>query len=228
MIVANPGYYGFTFTGTAAGQMACTQPAGISSAWALLCSSDAAAPSTWVTPTSDKTHLCADVDCHLNSAGQKLVGDFWFSLVAPQTNIAAAVAPNARTTTVGTAVTGFATILNTGTLAAPRLTGQLNATNLKVKGSSWKLMRANLDASPSRVSVQSGELDPAELTRAQLPSSDRPKPMAAAVPLRHHHRNAHSSGNDLCAASVADLSALVSSDSLLLPSISSLRRTKSR
>lgn len=53
----------------------------------------------------------------------------------------------------------------TGTTAAPHITGQLNATNLKVKGSSWKLMRASLDASPSAVSIQSGELDPADRGR---------------------------------------------------------------
>lgn len=53
----------------------------------------------------------------------------------------------------------------TGTLKAPRLTGQLTATNLKVKGSDWRLMHASLDASPSRVSVQSGELDPADRGR---------------------------------------------------------------
>ncbi|HZU22083.1 MAG TPA: hypothetical protein VE998_04565, partial [Terriglobales bacterium] len=53
----------------------------------------------------------------------------------------------------------------TGTTAAPHLTGQLNATNLKVKGSSWKLMRAALDASPSAVSIRSGELDPADRGR---------------------------------------------------------------
>jgi hypothetical protein len=38
--------------------------------------------------------------------------------VAPPTNIVAAVAPNARTTTVGSTVTGFATILNAGAVAA--------------------------------------------------------------------------------------------------------------
>jgi len=37
---------------------------------------------------------------------------------APPTNVLAAVAPNARTTTVGTAVTGFATIINAGPNAA--------------------------------------------------------------------------------------------------------------
>jgi outer membrane lipase/esterase len=46
-IAANPANYGFTSVGTGAGQMACTQPAGVNTAWALLCSSNPAAPSTW-------------------------------------------------------------------------------------------------------------------------------------------------------------------------------------
>jgi translocation and assembly module TamB len=53
----------------------------------------------------------------------------------------------------------------TGTTSAPHVTGRLTATNLKVRGSSWRSMRANLDASPSTVSLQSGELDPADRGR---------------------------------------------------------------
>jgi outer membrane lipase/esterase len=43
-ISANPSNYGFTNIGTGAGQMGCTQPSGVTTAWALLCSSDASAP----------------------------------------------------------------------------------------------------------------------------------------------------------------------------------------
>ena len=49
----------------------------------------------------------------------------------------------------------------TGSTAAPHLTGKLVASNLQLKGTSWKLLRTNVDASPSLASLQNGELDPA-------------------------------------------------------------------
>ncbi|MBV8207396.1 MAG: translocation/assembly module TamB domain-containing protein [Acidobacteria bacterium] len=52
-----------------------------------------------------------------------------------------------------------------GSTAAPHVTGQLTATNLKVRGSAWKQMRASLNASPSSVSIENGELDPADRGR---------------------------------------------------------------
>ena len=84
-IQANLSHFGFLALSTAAGNMACTQPSGIISAWALLCSSDPAAPSTYITPTADLTYYCADNDCHANTAGQKLMGDFWYSMVVRST-----------------------------------------------------------------------------------------------------------------------------------------------
>ncbi len=48
-----------------------------------------------------------------------------------------------------------------GSTSAPHLTGQLIAQNLQFQGSSWKLVRTNVDASPSSVSLQHAELDPA-------------------------------------------------------------------
>src|SRR5213079_750247 len=48
-----------------------------------------------------------------------------------------------------------------GSTSAPQLAGQLNAANLRVRGTTWRLMRATLDASPSHIRVQNGELDPA-------------------------------------------------------------------
>lgn len=50
----------------------------------------------------------------------------------------------------------------TGTTANPRVTGQLNAANLKVRGSSWKVLRTNLDVSPSNAALQNGTLQPAD------------------------------------------------------------------
>jgi len=58
-----------------------------------------------------------------------------------------------------------------GSTSAPHLTGQLNANNLQAHGSSWKLIRTNIDASPSRVVLQNAELDPASQGRIALNAS---------------------------------------------------------
>ena len=82
-IASNPALFGFQFIGNGAAQTACTQPAGITTAWALLCSSNPAAPSHFVSPNADQTHLFAD-DEHLTTAGQKILADYEYSLlVAP-------------------------------------------------------------------------------------------------------------------------------------------------
>ena len=85
-IAANPSAFGFQFIGTGAGQVACTQPAGVTTAWALLCSSDPGAPSTFVTPTADQTRLFAD-DQHLTTAGQKIFADYYYSLIVAPSQI---------------------------------------------------------------------------------------------------------------------------------------------
>ena len=48
-----------------------------------------------------------------------------------------------------------------GSMAEPHLTGQLSATNLQYRGTGWKVFRAAVDGSPSLLSVQHAELDPA-------------------------------------------------------------------
>jgi translocation and assembly module TamB len=48
-----------------------------------------------------------------------------------------------------------------GSTAEPRLTGQLSATNLQFKGSSWKLFHSTVDLSPSQLSLQLASLEPA-------------------------------------------------------------------
>jgi len=83
-ISANPSKYGFTNVGTGSGQMACTEPSGVTSAWALLCSSDPAAPSTYVSASAPQTDLFAD-DQHLGTAGQKLMANMLYRLVVPAT-----------------------------------------------------------------------------------------------------------------------------------------------
>ncbi len=49
-----------------------------------------------------------------------------------------------------------------GSTSAPELTGQLTATTLRVKGSSWRVLRTNVDVSPSVASLTNGQLQPAD------------------------------------------------------------------
>jgi outer membrane lipase/esterase len=80
-IASAPASFGFQFISTT--QFACTQPAGVTTAWALLCSSNPASPSQFVSPNADQIYLFAD-DQHLTTAGQKIVADYEYSLlVAP-------------------------------------------------------------------------------------------------------------------------------------------------
>ena len=48
-----------------------------------------------------------------------------------------------------------------GSTKAPHLTGQLSGQNLQFEGTTWKAMRTNVDASPSMVSLQNGDIEPA-------------------------------------------------------------------
>ncbi len=58
-----------------------------------------------------------------------------------------------------------------GSTSAPHVTGQFNAQNLQIQGSSWKIVRTNIDASPSNLSLQHAELDPATQGRLTLNAS---------------------------------------------------------
>ena len=71
----NPGQYGFTSVSNEMGATACTTPAGVTTAWALLCSSSPGAPSTYASPSADTTSLFAD-DEHLSTAGQQVVAKY--------------------------------------------------------------------------------------------------------------------------------------------------------
>lgn len=85
-VKGNPAF-GFTATGPA-----CTQPAGITSGWATLCSTTSTV-STLVSPDAAQTHLFAD-NLHLSTAGQRIVADYEYSLlVAPGTISMLAEAP---------------------------------------------------------------------------------------------------------------------------------------
>jgi outer membrane lipase/esterase len=64
---------------------ACTQPAGIPSGWATMCSTTSTV-STLVSPDAQQTHLFAD-DIHLSTAGQKIVADYEYSLIVAPSEI---------------------------------------------------------------------------------------------------------------------------------------------
>jgi outer membrane lipase/esterase len=85
-ILAKPSAFGFQFIDTNPADLACTRPAGVTSAWALLCSSNPAAPSTLVAPNAERTRLFAD-DQHLTTAGQKIVADYIYSLIIAPSEI---------------------------------------------------------------------------------------------------------------------------------------------
>jgi phospholipase/lecithinase/hemolysin len=116
---ANPGKFGFTAVNTSPGNMACTQPAGITTAWALLCSSDPAAPSTLVSAGADHTKLFAD-DQHLGTEGQRLIADYIYSRIPFSSNspLLGATLPASRSVQVGGDATAFVSILNSSTSPA--------------------------------------------------------------------------------------------------------------
>ena len=58
-----------------------------------------------------------------------------------------------------------------GSTAEPHLTGQLTATNLQFKGTGWKVFRAAVDCSPSQLSLQSADLEPASHGRITFSAS---------------------------------------------------------
>jgi hypothetical protein len=118
-IVSNPVFFGFNTVSDL--NPACTEPSGITTAWALLCSSTPGAPSTYVSANA-QTNLWAD-DEHFATEGQKLFGGFFYNLVAPTVSpLLSAVLPASRSAqpvgTPGGTVTAFATIINTGMTTA--------------------------------------------------------------------------------------------------------------
>lgn len=85
-IAASPLSFGFIDISNGPGHTACIQPGGVTTAWALLCSSNPGAPSQLVAPDADRTHLFADNE-HLTTAGQKIVADYEYSLVVAPSEI---------------------------------------------------------------------------------------------------------------------------------------------
>jgi translocation and assembly module TamB len=52
-----------------------------------------------------------------------------------------------------------------GSTSAPQVTGELNAQNLKVRNSAWRVLRTSVNLSPSQASLQNGLLQPADRGR---------------------------------------------------------------
>ncbi len=52
-----------------------------------------------------------------------------------------------------------------GSTSAPQIAGELTASNVKVRNAAFKLLRTNIAAGPSHVSLQQGELEPAQQGR---------------------------------------------------------------
>jgi len=55
-----------------------------------------------------------------------------------------------------------------GSVAAPQITGKLNATNLQIRGTALRVVRTNIEASPSLVKLQGGYLELAQHGRANF------------------------------------------------------------
>lgn len=64
-----------------------------------------------------------------------------------------------------------------GSAGAPQLKGQLEARDLRVKGTSWKLLRTDIDASPSSLSFSNGSLEAGRAPERL----QRPEPEAATT-----------------------------------------------
>jgi outer membrane lipase/esterase len=99
-IDANPAAFGFITTSNATGSTACSKPAGVTTAWSLLCSSNPGAPSHLVSADADQTHLFAD-DSHMTMAGQKIQADYFYSLIVAPSQISL-LAENAVVSRLGT------------------------------------------------------------------------------------------------------------------------------
>ncbi|MGB8537133.1 MAG: translocation/assembly module TamB domain-containing protein, partial [Acidobacteriaceae bacterium] len=58
-----------------------------------------------------------------------------------------------------------------GSTSVPHLTGQLTASNFKFNGTEWRVLKTNVDASPSMASLQHADLEPASHGKIALDAS---------------------------------------------------------
>lgn len=68
-------------------------------------------------------------------------------------------APGQQPQELGLSGTAILTAIVRGSTNNPQVTAQLAANNLRVKGSSWKVLRTNLSANPSQVRLSNGDLE---------------------------------------------------------------------
>jgi translocation and assembly module TamB len=69
-------------------------------------------------------------------------------------------APGESLQPLGLAGTASLSATVQGSVATPHLTGIFKASNFQVNGTSWKVLSTNVDASPSAISLQHGDLEP--------------------------------------------------------------------
>ena len=65
-----------------------------------------------------------------------------------------------------------------GSLAAPQINGEMDARNLRVKGSSWKVLRAGFNANPTQVTLSNGDLEAVPQGRINFSAQARLKQWA--------------------------------------------------
>jgi len=70
--------------------------------------------------------------------------------------------------TLGLAGTASFSGVVRGSTSDPHLTGEFSAHNLQIHGSSWKVVRTNVEVNPSQVRLRNAELDPASQGRIAL------------------------------------------------------------
>ncbi len=75
--------------------------------------------------------------------------------------VANAFGSSQPTPTLGLSGTASFTGLVRGSTRSPEISGQLNAANLGVRGTTWRLLRANVSISPSAASLHNGDLEAA-------------------------------------------------------------------
>lgn len=78
-VVAGHGAFGIHLTATGTSSPACTQPANISSAWAMLCAPQS--PVSTISPAGAASKFLFADDGHFTTAGQEIVGDYFYCLL---------------------------------------------------------------------------------------------------------------------------------------------------
>lgn len=77
-------------------------------------------------------------------------------------NFRAAAQPGAAPQQLGLYGSASFTGAVSGSTSAPNLTGQLEASNWRIRGSAWRLLRTAINVSPSAAILHDGELEPAD------------------------------------------------------------------